>query len=816
MQIKRSNTDIISINPLPSSKYSKAIMGEETVTLVWEQATITALNIGDYIEYNGAKFTLNKLPNIKKVATNKWEYNAVFQSPLYELLKANYLLFDNTSTPPQGEFPLTGTASAFITLLVANLNRVAGSILWFVGDVDVTETVTMTFSNENCYSVLGRLADQFKTEYNVSGNTIHLATVSRTTSLVMEYGSTLYDIERTSVDNSDIITRLYVYGGERNIAAGYRGGSKRLLLPSVLYMEANVSTYGVIERCVTFDDIYPRLGATLSGTVTGVGSDIFSFVDSHLDFDINSCLIPGTQAKVRFTTGQCAGYDMQISSYIHSAKTITVIANTDDKNNSIPNSTFYPAIGDKYVLLDIVMPDSYRSAAETELQTKATDYLSKNSVPKVAYRGTFSSIYAKVNAPDLRCSDVVTIVDSDFGVNQSIRVTKITRGIVDFYNIQFEISDTVSKSTLTRIDDNIQKNNLGIITANAEMKQRFNSAYRNLDELRKLVFDTDGYFDPENIKPLSIETSMLSVGAKSQQLQTDIVFKPNDGVYTTFSWSSGSIVHFGIDDSGVKTWNVSSGFMDGMADDDFPAYIYAKCSRTTSAGEIVLNQSAHKFDFEPDYYWFLLGILHSPISGVCGISLTYGQTVINGQYIRTGIISSVDGSTYFNLNTGDIKAGLNELNGDGSGSLADGKISWDALNRLIIAMNNFSIDIDGNVDISGKFKTGNSGQRIVIDPETQTIKIYDSLDRVVISLVNFEDDGSYGYIKLNKYIGSSTTISDTASISALQVAAYFGNFHDITIPGMINAYPAYSPSTLHRVYWDETTMRLVRSNTTGL
>ena len=791
-------------------------MGEESVTLVWEQAEITALYVGDHITYGGVKFTLNKLPNIKKVASNKWEYNAVFQSPLYELLKANYLLFDNTSTPAQGEFPLTGNAHTFVTLLVANLNRVAGSTLWFVGDVDDTEVTTFTFSNENCYTVLSRLATQFKTEYNVSGNTIHLTTVSRATSLVLEYGSTLYDLERTSVDSSDIITRLYAYGSERNIAATYRNGSKRLLLPSpAVYLEQNVSTYGVIERCITFDDIYPRLGATGAGTVTGIGSGILVFTDTNLDFDINNCLIPGTQAKVRFITGQCAGYDIQISSYIHSSKTITVIANTDDKNNSIPNSTFYPAIGDKYVLLDIVMPDAYRTAAETELQTKATDYINKNSSPKAAYRGTFSSIYAKVNAPDLRCGDMVTIVDTDFVVNQSIRVTKLTKGIADFYNIQFELSDTVSKSTLTRIDENIQKNTISSVTTNADIKKRFNTAYRNLDELRNLVFDTDGYFDPANIKPLSIETSMLSVGAKSQQLQTDIVFKPNDGVYTTFSWSAGSIVHFGIDDSGVKTWNISSSSVSSLT--GFPLYIYARCSKTTNTGIIVLSSTAHKFDYEADYWNFLLGILHSPIDEVCGISLTYGQTVINGQYIRTGIISSADGLTYFNLNTGDIKAGLNELNGDGSGSLADGKISWDALNRLIVNLANFSVDIDGNVTLKGKVETSSSGSRVIVDPETHEIKIYDSLGRLGVQIHNeVQDSLSWGLIRLFSYIGDSETPEANVYMGKKAVKAFNGLFNDVFVYDMINAYPDYNPSTLHRVYWDDQTLRLVRANGTGL
>lgn len=716
MKILRSSVEILTLNPSLSSKYTQSVMGDETVTLQWEQPTLTALQIGDYIDYAGIRFTLNKLDQPKKVATNSWQYTAVFESPLYDLLKANYMLFDGTATPPQGEFPLTGTPLTFITLLVANLNRVAGSVVWFVGDVVDGEAKTLTFSNEKCYAVLSRLADEYETEYKVSGNTIHLSVQQRASALVLEYGSTLYDIERVNIDSSNIVTRLYPFGSTRNIASGYRSGSSRLLIPDpALYLENNIGLYGVIEECKTFEDIYPRLSSGPAGTVTGVGSDIFTVVDANLDFDVNAYML-GIPTKLRFLTGQCAGYDLQIAKYIAGTKTFTLIQDVSDKDYEMPNPSIYPAIGDTYVLLDIEMPEAYVIAAEAELLAAATEYLNKNSHPKVTYRGNFSALYAKVNAPDIRCGDVVPIQDDDFGISEEIRIVKLTRGIVDNYNIQFDLSDTVVRSTLSRITSDIKKNELGVKVTNLDMKQRFNAAYRNLDELRNLVFDTDGYFDPANIKPLSVETTMLSVGAKSQQLQTDIVFSPNDGGDpTVFAWSAGSLVHFGIDDTTVKTWNIAASSVTGLT--VYPLYIYARCSQTTSTGTIVLSATANKFDYESGYWSFLLGVLHTPVEGVCGISLTYGQTVINGQYIRTGVISSVDGTTYFNLNTGDIVAGANQLNGDGSGQLAagaiswnadgtgqlgDGSISWNALQQLIINMTNFKLDVAGNVDIYGK------------------------------------------------------------------------------------------------------------------
>ena len=212
IQLKRGVNAVININQLSSSAYTKAVMGEEEITLVWEAPAFTQLNIGDYIVYEGANFTLNQLPTVKKLSTRLWQYNAVFQSTKYDLAKAIYMLFDNTGTLPSGEFSLTGTADTFLDLLISNLNRVAGSALWSKGQVVAdTEYVDLTFSNEDCLSGLGRLADEFDTEYHVSNRVIHLDKISASREITLEYGSTLYDIERIAVDSSDIVTRLYPF-----------------------------------------------------------------------------------------------------------------------------------------------------------------------------------------------------------------------------------------------------------------------------------------------------------------------------------------------------------------------------------------------------------------------------------------------------------------------------------------------------------------------------------------------------------------------------------------------------------------------------
>lgn len=669
IQIKRGAATVATVNPLSSSNMTKAVMGDEQITLVWEAPAFVSYYLGDYITFEGANWTLNKLPTVKKLSSKTWQYNAVFQSTKYELIKAMYLLFDNTDTLPSGEFPLTGTANTFMELLVANLNRVeappsgvGGS--WSVGDViENTDYKNLTFSNEDCLSVLARLASEFDTEYHVNNHVIHLKKISTEREITLQYGSTLYDIERSSVDSSDVVTRLYPFGLTKNLASDYRGGNSPLRLPIANgnYIENNVNLYGVIERSKTFDDIFPRLSAPLSGgggsagVVTSAGNE-FTFTDSALDFNVNDYLLDGTAAKVRFNTGECAGYEFEIKQYNHATKSFIIIANTQENDFTLPTADLKPAVGDKYVLLDIVMPPAYLAAAEEELLAKAQEYLSQNSTPKVSYKTTFSAIYAKQNLQSIECGDTVTVYDADMGINEQTRIVKLTKGLTDFWTVQFDLSNTVTATRLERIEGNVAAVQNNVVVTNERVNRNNLRAYQNTKELREMVFDPDGYFDAESIRPLSIETSMLSVGAKSQSFQLSSLLQPNHaGNPQAMHWSAGLLTHLTIADNAITEWTISQGSITITGDNQTkPLYIYARCIRAGSTGDVYLAPVALKFDEGISFYHFLIGVLHKPINSVRGISLNYGQTTVNGQFIRTGVISSNNGDTYFDLNAGEI------------------------------------------------------------------------------------------------------------------------------------------------------------------
>ena len=173
-----------------------------------------------------------------------------------------------------------------------------------------------------------------------------------------------------------------------------------------------------------------------------------------------------------------------------------------------------------------------------------------------------------------------------------------------------------------------------------------------IDELRNLVFDQEGYFDAEKIKPLSIETTMLSVGAKPQRLYTSCLFQANyEGDKNKFYATDGTLTHF-LYPEPLREWTITGTTLT-LPDDSF-RYIYARCLKNGNTGGILLSQGQLLLE-DGDYYNFLIGVLSSVIGGTSRIATaTFGQTTINGRFITTGVIKSADGNTSFDLDTGVI------------------------------------------------------------------------------------------------------------------------------------------------------------------
>lgn len=666
--------------------------GDETVNIIVESPFPQQYEIGDKITVFGREYTLNRTPVMKKTGMHDFQYTLTFEGAQYDLLRVLYNLnietTGNTLQDVQAE-TLTGTLRTFMQVLVSNANRVFPG-KWSLGVCPETEYKTIGFDGENCLAVLQTLCNEFsndgKNEYVefeiiTSGgvNTINMKKVGTVLPYTFKFGrgGGLYELTRQNVTSSDIVTRLNVFGSSENLSFRYR--AKRLCLPGKnkkdSYIQDNnaVAMYGVIEGQKVFEAIKPHY----DGQVTSIDSgNVLKFIDTAFPFDLNAksgeeylYLIPNESPKIHFNTGNLAGYEFEVKEYNHSTHTFILKSFQDDRGDVFPNassSAFQFAQGDKYKILGVIYPDSLTSAAELELQEAAEIYYPQISQPRVQYSLSIEKNCLKkiVNGSDTVIvnafvpGDYIHIVDPDIGVDKDIRIKGFTRDVLNPYQYTLTISDTTKTTSVqTTILQELGEIDRIININNLKDPARARANWRTSRQVLDMVFDADGDYYSEKIKPLSIDTQMLSVGAKSMQFGlVNTVFQPNYlGDSNVIQWKGGVLTHYTINEEHAVSWVIADGSLT-FTDSNAAYYVYAKCSRSAQTGTFLFTTQQIKVEDDANYYHFLIGVLSSvdPDIHARSMSLTYGFTTINGRFIKTGRVESADGLTYFDLDNGEI------------------------------------------------------------------------------------------------------------------------------------------------------------------
>ncbi|MGV4519650.1 hypothetical protein ACQ1Q6_10590, partial [Ornithobacterium rhinotracheale] len=656
-KIYRNNDVIATVRA--NGNLTEKIFSEETLTMDFSLNRFILFKVGDRVSVYGKNYYIVEEPSVEKISTRQYRYNLTFNGVKYRLSEVKYFFYDHENRLSVPEFSITGTATKMLELVVANTNR-AGQLGWRIGKVSTTETKTIDFSNSNCLAALARIAEEFDIELWIDADkSIHLENRTQSSGYRLEYGKSkgIKSISRNPYTEASLVTRLYAQGGTKNLPANYRNGQKRLRMP-VPYLEKNTAFYGVVEHVQNFDEIYPKR--------VGVVTKIFDneprmFADETLDFDLNEhnqygskYLIAGTSAKVIFQTGDLAGYvlEVQKGGFNSQTKAFTLLKNKEEKAFEIPSAQFKPRVGDKYILVDIMMPEAYVLEAERELQAAAQKYLDKNSKQRFVYGIVPDPLYLKKINFSLKLGNTIRFKDEDFGLDADIRVVSITRDINNPYLTAFEIAEQPTITQLVRNYIEKERRDNIIIAEQRKNEQRISEAYETMQEIQNNTFDAEGYFKPERIKPLSIETKMLSVGAPLQQfdLLDAIIFQSSANEVKN---TVGTLVHYTLADK-PKTWNVAQGTHTLNANE--ASYIYAKCDRHSNTAEILCSTEKIAPLSDNNYYHFELGYISTlKDKEVRKIKLISGFTAINGGEITTGRITSQDGNNWIDIKEDEIE-----------------------------------------------------------------------------------------------------------------------------------------------------------------
>ncbi len=745
---------------LKSAAQNSSLMGDDNVQLSIVSSELLNLGKGDKIIVEGEEYTIRTKVNREMLSDNHYVHDATFYGVMYELMKSLYRNTDANGKSSKSTFDLTYNIRDFVKVLIYNVSRDYPG-LWAFDEANCpdTEPRTISFARNNCLQVLQMLCSdrEFDLEFLITQKdgvrTIHIGkfgakVVPPGGNAFFEWGkgNGLYKLKEQKVDDKTIITRLWVEGGTTNIRSDYRDYSERLQLPFPVrlnkkehklwdgtivppqseyigisddnkrYLEDGDlrDALGSDEDAVTYDDIFPKR----TGTVTAlVADDINSFIDDTMDFDLNEkddkgtkYLINEVSAKITFISGKLAGQQFELAKkggYDHATKRFTLIPFTDNRGLTIPTTeseAYRITEGDTYKITDIHLPKSYEDDAEEDLWYAGYNEFKPRTQARAQYQLTFERSYFLNALPSdsettvFHVGNYVPVKDERFGIEKNIRIQKVTKNLLVEHDYTLTLSDITAISPITQTVVDVGRHETIIENNRLRDLTKARRGWRTTEELRTMVYDTDGYFDPENIKPNSIDTNMLTVGSKSQQfVLIDVILQANvNGISNRFDASAGVLAHLTIDDEIIKHWNMAAGSFTLSSPKGY--YVFAKCSKKSTDGIWYVTQEQLKVEptEDPNNYYFQVGILGSVHSDddFRDFTTTYGFTRINGNTITTGKIITSDKECYLDLDGNKFRIG------DSSSS-----IDWNVTAKRQLTLHNVRLLSDsGDTSHIGVFR----------------------------------------------------------------------------------------------------------------
>src|SRR5574344_1809830 len=241
----------------------------------------------------------------------------------------------------------------------------------------------------------------------------------------------------------------------------------------------------------THKDIYPSLqyfqndrnqvvGATTlnGGTISdsgvfadGATVDPIYIIIPDLGFDFNDVVTSKNSFTLHFNSGYCGGRDFTCSAWVKDGTTWKLKC-ARIKDDSI--GKYFPYVdapikkGDKFVITDVYMPDTYIEQASVELLKWSMKWIVKNDYTVFSYQLTPDISFIKRHDDKItdkgttfyrtvKEGDILLIEDTDIGVTGSITIDQIKITIGDGLLPKYDITlrDTKTVGTLQKVQQQI-------------------------------------------------------------------------------------------------------------------------------------------------------------------------------------------------------------------------------------------------------------------------------------------------------------------------------------------------------------------------
>lgn len=711
---------IVDVEVDDSSVRYRSIMTDDSLTLNFSLPYVVSIPVLSYVMFDGQRYTLWRPQEFKKHGARIHEYTLVLHG-WREYLK--FVKFKDMSAKPYRlKFSLTAKPVTFLQNLVACLNDHDLACGWAVGDCIDAPDKALSFNHEYCIDVIGRMAQEWQTEYEFEGKTIHLRKVEKfkDAPLALTYGKGngfLPGVGRYNEGDRQPVGKLFVQGGERNIDFSTYG-SKSLLLPKSATLVVGGKSYSTdaygmyitrdggtnaAEDSYDASEIYPqRVGTVSEVIVVNEEDNLYDVKDSSIPEALNyrDCRIAGERAIIRFETGALAGREFDIlqsrddlTGYIHAERRFKIVPQELD-GVVMPGGVFVPTVGDKYAIFNISLPQAYisddatQTGASWDMFREAVRYFIENETDRFRFTGELDGVWSKSRWLEIGGKIVpgghVLFSDEQFQPSGVvIRIVAVKNYVNKPHKPEITLSNAPVPGSFSSSLAKLEADEVVIEEAKKEVIRFTKRQWRDARETMEMLANSLlGDFD-KSINPITVQTMQMIVGDESLQFRFvnsktnpvqvshAVSFNPGNKQLTA---PAGILQHMtlGITTLTTAGANKNYKFWDMTAYTSPPLtpetgyYLYAKCEKEGPAGAFLLSETAISMENIEGCYHFLVGILNSEREdGSRSFAPLYGFTEVLPGRVITNRIESQDGVSYFDLLNGIIAGKIRFVNADG-------------------------------------------------------------------------------------------------------------------------------------------------------
>lgn len=717
--IRSINNDLIWEGYVDDSSYrSKETMGDNKLFLHFSTDYPIQMSLFAWTTFKGEKYFLWKPENFKKVNTENHEYKLEMDTFQIYLKSQKYEYFTTTNSKDvEITFSLSANPQRFLKLAVDNMNMKDAEKGWTIGEYIIVDEANLDFDDMTIWDALNMIAERFSTEWEVEGKVIHLRKVEKepknpiplkygynggilggdtnnggtggNTGISRSNGTGRVGVLRAKTTNRNIDSQSYGFNSirmPREFIVDYEGERYITDKTGTKLRKYNPkNNYPVVpEATLDLTQIYPHR----VGTVYETGTDeieitvnnviekkeYYFIIDEGIpdDLDYNNYIIgstSGTDLTVTFQSGSLAGIEFS-AKYDHIERKFTIIENTEN-GVTWPNSAMKPEVSDKYIVLNVMLPEKYVEEAEYKILDKAVEFLYDNEGDRYIYSFELDPIYAKRNwgliSGYLNIGYFVQLTDTQYLPEPvNIRITGIKEFVNRPYSPKLTLSNNVRGQSVGADIRQVQNIKQTIRRTGKGISRLTEVRWRDLEELYEMLHNMLHLGFTEGIKPVAINSMMAYFGSEQLQFrwvdsrvdprEVDMYYEV-DNENQTIMINGGIIQHMtlGIDamipDHGVheyKFWDISPLPPTYIGDRGF-LWIYLRCETEGGNGKFLLSETEIELEAVPGYYHFLCASLNSAFEGTRNLFTWYGFSVITPGQLRIPKMASNDGRQWIDF-----------------------------------------------------------------------------------------------------------------------------------------------------------------------